>query len=177
MKFKLHSSSYRPRPHKGLALMEWVVYIGLGLVALGYLAANIGDSTSANDISAESQHVVMIASHSRDSWASANGYGTSSLIPELINRKGIPSDMTNKNGQITNVWGGAVDSVGNGTYYTVSYAKVPQEACAKMVAKLSKNSLFSSTVINSTSIAGEVTPAVASQQCQSSNNTIAWISN
>lgn len=164
------------RPHKGLALLEWIVYVGLGLGALAVLASYIGDSSSANDIQTETQNVITIASNSRDSWSSANGYGTTSLLSELTNRKGIPSSMTNNNGVVTNVWGGTVDSVGNGTYYTVSYAKVPQEACAKMTARLSKNSLFASTIINASSTTGEVTPAVASQKCQSGSNTISWVS-
>lgn len=166
----------KKRPHEGLGLLEWLVVCTLALVAMGILAGQIGDTTSIADINTESQHIITLATNARDSRASS-GYPTGSLMSQLNSRQGVPSDMTNTNGVVTNTWGGAVDITGNGTYFTLSYAKVPQEACAKIATRLSKNSLFSATMINSTSVTGEVTPASASTMCKSGSNTLSWLSN
>lgn len=153
-------------------IFGWVIAFAISFVVIQQLGAAIGDSKNSSNVSVEAQNIIMLGSAASD-VKSTSGYGNQSLLQVLNQRKAIPSNMHNNGGAVTNVWNGNVDVVGNNSFFYVEYTNVPQEACNQLVPSLSRNSLYKSTVINGSSVTGEVQPTVAASLC-TDGSAIIW---
>lgn len=166
------------RRQAGMTLLEIMVVvaiIGLGLAAFAW---NMNKGFNSNDQKDETSAVTTVMAALPD-VRSSSGYGTASLLPQLVAQDAIPTTWkvggTAGAPTVTNSWNGAVTVTGATTQVTISIANVPKEACNKMVVKLSKGANFQSTKVNAaTAVTGEYTSATAQTDCSAAANTIVW---
>lgn len=160
----------------GFNLIELMV--GLAIVGLVIAAAvwRMNKSYNSNDIQDTVAAVTSVATSARE-LRTTTGYGTSgtNLVTQLEAQDGIPSVWPLSSSVPQNAWGGTVTITSNVTGINIGITKIPEEACNKLSTRLSRNSYFSTTKINSTTYTGEVTSANAVSSCTSgSTNTLTW---
>ncbi|QTP13357.1 type 4 pilus major pilin [Serratia symbiotica] len=163
--------------HSGMTLIEILGLLAiLGIILYGIM----GRQGAANDsagVTSEQSHIAMLSNGIAGNLWTSSGYPTGDLYTYLKDRNLIPGDMKDTGTGMLNSYGGAVVATGASTYYTISFAAVPKQACNKLSAQMSKSNTYSSTTINGTAITGEVSPTQSSNACNSDSNTIVWKSN
>jgi prepilin-type N-terminal cleavage/methylation domain len=160
--------------HSGVTLLEVIAVI---MILGGILYAYLGRQGTANDqasVNTEQGHIAMLSNGISGNLWQSSGYPTGDLYSFLKDQKLIPSDMTDSGTGMKNSYGGAVVATGATTYYTISSANLPKQACIKLAMQLSKSGSFATTTINGTALTGEVSPAQGSSGCSSDSNTVVW---
>lgn len=163
------------RKQQGLTLLEGLVWLALAGIVIAGVAAFINRSFNSSDLKDEQTALTSIMT-ALPELKSSSGYGASgtNLVPQLIATDAIPDQWSVQSGVPYHAWGGTVAVTSNGPTVTITATQIPQDACVKMVPRLSKGSNFQTTQIGSNAaITGEVTSATATTQCGASN-TIAW---
>lgn len=172
--------------HRGWGFLEQggialVVLVVIGLVLGGYfgLRSNVNVGT-------ESSNIQSLITSSQNLLKANDGYSFSSgakMMGALIQMKVQPKGMTVRgtatSGSATlyNGWGGAVtlspvtvSGFSNG--FSLTYEKVPQNACVQLVTQLSRNAVADAITINSTAHSdGRVTTEAASAECTADNGS------
>lgn len=160
---------------KGFTLIESIVVLAIAGLILAGAAWGINKAFGSNDIKDTNTALTTVMSALPD-LRTASGYGDpgTNLVPALIAQNAIPSVWTINAGVPQNAWDGMVSVSSQVSYATITLTKVPQEACNKLVTKISRGSNFKNTQINGgQAITGEVKSATALAQC-TSDNTITW---
>lgn len=153
-----------------------VLIVGVGIYALS--TGKISMLFSSSEMAEESGNISVLSANVR-TLKTTSGYGAAgtNLTASLVAVNGVPKNMSVISGVIYNTWGGTVVPASTGAGYTISYSSVPVEGCVKLATKISTGGTFSSTSINGGgAITGEVTTAVATTQCSSTTNTVAFTS-
>ncbi|MCU6244034.1 type 4 pilus major pilin [Enterobacter asburiae] len=180
--------------NRGWLSLELTGVLLIIIVAIIGVVEWIHSSFSQNDISNELANVNSIMTSTRSLLKGSTGYDYSSaanMTGTLIQYGGVPSTMdihgtaSSGTATVTNVWGGkvteqpvAISGTANAGF-SLTYNKVPQQACATLTTKLSSGSMVTQTTINGTVITGEVSPAKAGTTCNADtggagNNVIIW---
>lgn len=165
------------RRQAGMTLLEIMVVVAIIGLALGAFAWNMNKGFNANDQKDESAAITTIMAALPD-VRSSTGYGTATLLPALVAQNAIPTTWkvggTAAAPTVTNSWNGAVTITGATAQATIQMTNVPQEACNKMVVKLSRGANFQQTKVNAaTAQSGEYSPTQAQTDC-TATNTIIW---
>lgn len=174
---------------RGLSLIETILAIAIGAIAVVMVVSFFQTGTSANNTNKGVQQLNYIASKMQSLHA---GYATYSGDLALYQNAGVmPPGMCDDTATATactNPWGGDVEVL-PGTpdprFFTVSYTNVPSEACINMLVGNSSN--FGSglcgvdvdgTAEGDMSCAGggrpDISPAVAAGLCDSTAQTVTW---
>ncbi|MBB5390522.1 MULTISPECIES: type 4 pilus major pilin [unclassified Herbaspirillum] len=124
---------------RGFTLIEALVVMIVGIVILAAAAAGIGKLFRSSEIATESGNITQIAASVRALKSGVDGYkGLDNAL--AIQYKAIPSNMAQdaKTGAILNVWTGQVDikASANDQAFSITYPKVPEEACQQLLLKL-----------------------------------------
>ena len=107
----------------------------------------------------------------------STGYGTGDLVPALIRSGSIPKDVSIVGNKIYNSTGGKITVVGNGTGYIATTIGIKETDCMKLGTTFG-NGDVASIKINSTTVAGEISPAQAAAACvPGKNNTVSFTTN
>jgi hypothetical protein len=131
-------------------------------------------STKTSEAFTEANTVV---SRVRSLYSGQSGFGTGS-ITEVAVKARIFENKWLEEDQPINPWGGDVEIEGKGRTFTVSFAEVPQDACAQMVAM---NTTGFGGAIRDVQVNGQsmgtqkVDPTDATAACDTDNdNEIIW---
>lgn len=166
--------------NRGWLSLELTGVLLIIIVAIIGVVAWIGGAFSQNDTSNELANVNSIMTQTRGLLKGSTGYDYSSaanMTGTLVEYGGVPTTMSihgtisSGTATVTNVWGGAVTVqpvTVSGTAnagFSLTYNKVPQQACTTLTTKLSSGSMVTQTTINGTAITGEVSPAKAGTSC------------
>ncbi|WRH23551.1 prepilin (plasmid) [Pantoea sp. JZ29] len=188
----------RPSVHRGaLTLPEAIIVSAISMVILVAIYGSGNGLFNSTDYSEEMSNASAIMTNARGMLKTGGAYqfsGASDMTGALIKFGGAPGSMavigTKASGSasLNNTWGGAVTvqpvstSGGQNTAFSLTYMKVPVEACSQMVQKLSTANNVASTTINGSVTSGVVSAAVAVSQCSANSgsdgtNTIVFTSN
>lgn len=170
----------RKQPHRGWGILESG---GVALVVIVVITVVLGGLYmlwNRKDIALESANVQSIITSTQGLLKGRNGYNYTSgavMTGLLIQVGGAPKNMMTK-GNVTagtatlwNTWGGQVivaPVIANGFNhgFSVSYPKVPQDACIAITTRLSAGGSISGISINSTAFSdGNVTVENAGAVC------------
>lgn len=160
--------------HSGMSLVEILATIVVLGTILYSIMGRIGSANESAGVNGEQGHIAMISNGVAGNLWTSSGYPSGDLYTYLKSNNLIPGDMTDTGSGIKNSYGGAVVVTGASTYYTISSASVPKQACNKLAVQMSKSSTFASTTINGTALTGEITPVQSSTACNSDSNTLVW---
>ncbi|WP_235424031.1 type 4 pilus major pilin [Citrobacter koseri] len=166
--------------NRGWLSLELTGVLLIIIVAIIGVVAWIGGAFAENDTSNELANINSIMTNTRGLLKGSTGYDYSSaanMTGTLVEYGGVPSTMSihgtasSGTATVTNIWGGAVTvqpetiSGTTGAGFSVTYEKVPQQACTTLTTKLSSGSMVTQTTINGTVLTGEVSPAQAAGGC------------
>lgn len=101
------------------------------------------------------------------SFRTSSGYGTADLTPALIRAKAIQKGLKIDGDKLYNPTNGPVTVTGAGMTFSMVTSKVKDDDCMKLVTTLSSADIESIKVNSGTANTGEVSSAVAAQQCNS----------
>jgi major structural subunit of bundle-forming pilus len=173
------------RRKRGFSLLELAMVMGIGvLIAVGVMMFFTQANTSKNTQESLTQ-VAAIQQAARSLYGGQSNYnGLTNTI--LISTKALPIKMVRGTTELRNAFSGAVivtasDSGGGAdSGFSVSFAGVPQDACAKMASFDLGRGLYSIQVGGTTRTAGSGTPppfdpGSAATACSAATNTIVWI--
>lgn len=131
-------------------------------------------------MASESSNVQTIITSTQGLLKGTDGYTFTSaakMTGALIQMGGVPKSMTIRgtpsSGTATlyNTWGGSVTvapstTAGFNNGFTVTYEKVPQDACIQLATQISRTGLVNGITLNATAHSdGKVTTEQASAQC------------
>lgn len=174
------------RVNRGAAnLMELIIVIGV--MALLILAVLGGAKMlyEKNDVSSEYTNATEILTNTRSMLKVSGQYdftGADDMTGALVQFGGVPDTMsiigTQSSGtaKVKNAWGGAVTvkpATVNGTAkagFSLTYEKVPYQACESIATQLSAAPGVTTTSINGSSTTGVVSASNAGTQCTDDNN-------
>ena len=169
---KRRASVYKLKQGGFVMIPEWVLWVGLVVVALTLLFGLYRSASTGTDAVKIEEELVGIRSATISAFSTQGTYGTSDVTAFLANSSDIPTTLK-RNGTgagvtITNKWGGAVSVVGNGANFLLSYGAVPKEMCNKIATRLN-NGDWPTITINGTASTVPLSPAAADAACSASN--------
>lgn len=188
----------RSAVHRGALNLQEAVIVGIvSLLVLVWVLASGNGLFSRSDITEEMSNAGELMSNTRGMLKTSGTYQFSSaatMTGALIQFGGVPGSMaiigTKSSGSasLNNRWGGSVTvqpvstSGGQNTAFSLTYTKVPQEACAQLAQKMSGANNVASTGINGSATSGAVSASVAASQCTADSgsagtNTLVFTSN
>lgn len=174
--------------HRGeFQLLATIVVLGISALLLLGVLVQTKKSYSKSDINTEYSNATEIITNTRSMLKIAGQYDFSSadaMTGALIQFGGAPGGMniigspSSGTAKIKNNWGGAVtitpatvagtDKAG----FSLTYEKVPFQACEALATQLSQASGISTSSINGANNVGTVTANNASSQCTDNDNNI-----
>ncbi|UAD16358.1 pilus assembly protein PilX (plasmid) [Escherichia coli] len=183
----LTRNNKKNEPHdKGWGILEQetiaLVVLFVIVVVLGSLYA----LRTRTNVATETANIKTIIKSAQSLLKGSEGYTfttSAKMTGALIQMGAVPSGMTvqaNKtSGTATlyNAWGGAVtvaptSTSGLNNGFTVTYDKVPQDACIQIATRISKTGLTNGNTLNSTAHSdGKATTEEASTQCKADNGS------
>ena len=168
------SSSREHTVHRGVLSIEMLVILAVIAIMAITIFLNAGKLFSKNETSNELANVQEIMTNTRTLLKTQGVYDfsdTATMTGALIQFGGVPGSMsvvgeaTSGSATLINTWGGSVtveptSSDGGKTGFTLTYEKVPMEACTTLATKVSQ--AVSETSVNGTTTTGTVIwPATA----------------
>ncbi|MFV9671388.1 type 4 pilus major pilin [Pantoea sp. KXB25] len=184
--------------HRGAFNLTEAAIVGvLVLLAIIYYISSGNSLFGRSDYTEEITNASDMMTNTRGLLKTAGSYqfsSSSDMTGALIKFGGVPStiaitgDKSAGSATMTNRWNGTITvapvSTGGGskTAFSLTYTKVPMEACTQMSQKLSGANNVASTSINGSTTSGTVSASVASSQCAADSgstgtNTLVFTSN
>ncbi|EIW7889541.1 pilus assembly protein PilX [Salmonella enterica] len=170
-----------PAPQaKGWGVMEQLTIALAVIVVIALVLGSVYLLRSRTSVASESSNVQTIITSTQGLLKGTDGYTFTSaakMTGALIQMGGVPKSMTIRgtpsSGTATlyNTWGGSVTvapstTAGFNNGFTVTYEKVPQDACIQLATQISRTGLVNGITLNATAHNdGKVTTEQASAQC------------
>ncbi len=179
----------RVRQARGFTLTEAAVVLGIIGMILGAVWVAAGSVYDGLRNKRANEEMLSIVQGVRSLFASSGTTNTTNnMNADLIKARIIPADMVTSTTTISNPWGGAVDVVGQqisaaGDAFSVSFAAVPQAACARVVMAVGGRSrdpgllsvaLTTASVNNGVPVSNEYNLAAANTLCANATNTVVF---
>lgn len=173
------------RRRRGLSLIETILAIAVGAIAVVAVIGFYTSGTAANNRSEANQQLQHIAAEMQTLYSGSAVYGNDAITEGDLAQAGIfPSTMLEGTGgalEPFNPWGGTVEvniDNSNAETFTVIYHNVPRDACAKMIS--GNNSGFGGNLCGIGVGDGSVPSSVLSgdggtQNCQGSRPAISEV--
>ncbi len=171
---------------KGWGIMEQGAIALVVIIVLALVFGGLYMLRSRTGVANESSNIQTIITSTQGLLKGSDGYTFTSgakMTGALIQMGGVPKTMTVRgtpsSGKATlyNSWGGAVtvapaSTSGFNNGFTVTYEKVPQDACIQIATQISRTGLTNGITLNSTTHNdGKVTTEEASAQCTADNGS------
>ncbi|EKK3319400.1 pilus assembly protein PilX [Salmonella enterica] len=165
---------------KGWGMMEQIIIALAVIVVIALVLGSVYLLHSRTNVASESSNVQTIITSTQGLLKGTDGYTFTSaakMTGALIQMGGVPKSMTIRgtpsSGTATlyNTWGGSVTvapstTAGFNNGFTVTYEKVPQDACIQLATQISRTGLVNGITLNATAHSdGKVTTEQASAQC------------
>ncbi|EBO7128526.1 pilus assembly protein PilX [Salmonella enterica] len=183
----LTGNNKKNEPHdKGWGILEQgtiaLVVLFVIVVVLGSLYA----LRTRTNVATETANIQTIITSAQSLLKGSDGYtftSSAKMTGALIQMGAVPSgmtvqgDKTSGTATLYNAWGGAVtvapaSTSGFNNGFTVTYDKVPQDACIQIATRISKTGLTNGITLNSTAHSdGKVTTEEASTQCKADHGS------
>ncbi|EIX5869858.1 pilus assembly protein PilX [Salmonella enterica] len=174
-------------PHaKGWGIMEQGAIALVVIVVIALVLGGLYMLRSRTSVANESANIQTIITSTQGLLKGSDGYTFTSaakMTGALIQMGGVPKSMTVRgtpsSGTATlyNSWGGDVtvapaSTSGFNNGFSVTYEKVPQDACIQIATQISRSGLANGITLNSTALNdGKVTTEQASAQCTADNGS------
>ncbi|EOC6102546.1 type 4 pilus major pilin [Salmonella enterica] len=174
-------------PHaKGWGIMEQGAIALIVIVVIAIVLGGLYMLRSRTSVANESANIQTIITSTQGLLKGSDGYTFTSaakMTGALIQMGGVPKSMTVRgtpsSGTATlyNSWGGDVtvapaSTSGFNNGFSVTYEKVPQDACIQIATQISRSGLANGITLNSTAHNdGKVTTEQASAQCTADNGS------
>ena len=164
---------------RGASLLEIVAYLGVAAVIAYGAVSLMGQAFGGANTNQTLTEVISIRSQVKKVYmGQAAGYGTVSINPTLVLQAGFPSSLSvTAPSTVKNAWNGDVVVTGATSVFTISYAAVPQDICANLVAIQGGAGWNKIAVNGAAALTPPITPAAAGSACNLSANTIVWTAN
>lgn len=171
---------------KGWGIMEQGAIALIVIVVIALVLGGLYMLRSRTSVANESANIQTIITSTQGLLKGGDGYTFTSsarMTGALIQMGGVPKSMTVRgtpsSGSATlyNSWGGNVtiapaSTSGFNNGFTVTYEKVPQDACIQIATQISRSGLTNGITVNSTAHSdGKVTTEEASAQCTADNGS------
>ncbi|MBB7735279.1 pilus assembly protein PilX [Escherichia coli] len=171
---------------KGWGIMEQGAIALVVIIVLALVFGGLYMLRSRTSVANESSNIQTIITSTQGLLKGSDGYTFTSgakMTGALIQMGGVPKTMTVRgtpsSGTATlyNSWGGDVtvapaSTSGFNNGFTVTYEKVPQDACIQIATQISRTGLTNGITLNSTAHSdGKVTTEEASAQCTADNGS------
>lgn len=171
---------------KGWGIMEQGAIALIVIVVIALVLGGLYMLRSRTSVANESANIQTIITSTQGLLKGSDGYTFTSsarMTGALIQMGGVPKSMTVRgtpsSGSATlyNSWGGNVtiapaSTSGFNNGFTVTYEKVPQDACIQIATQISRSGLTNGITVNSTAHSdGKVTTEEASAQCTADNGS------
>ncbi|EHL5833411.1 TPA: type 4 pilus major pilin [Salmonella enterica] len=168
------------KPEKGWGFMEQIAIALAVIVVIALVLGSYYLLKSRTSVASESSNIQTIITSTQGLLKGTDGYTFTSaakMTGALIQMGGVPKSMTVRgtpsSGTATlyNSWGGSVTvapsaTAGFNNGFTVTYEKVPQDACIQIATQISHTGLATAITLNATAHSdGKVTTEQASAQC------------
>ena len=127
-------SSFKARASKGFGLLEVILVFAIVIGAAAVVFTVFQSAKPSADASNEASNLTTIATNLKSTYGINHNYPTSLGNPDAIKAKAIPSSMIAADGSTVSSQWGAVTVAGKGPTFTITYAGVPSDACAKFVS-------------------------------------------
>ncbi|EAN8329035.1 pilus assembly protein PilX [Salmonella enterica] len=165
---------------KGWGMLEQITIALAVIVVIALVLGSVYLLRSRTNVASESSNVQTIITSTQGLLKGTDGYTFTSaakMTGALIQMGGVPKSMTIRgtpsSGTATlyNTWGGSVTvspstTAGFNNGFTVTYEKVPQDACIQLATQISRTGLVNGITLNATAHSdGKVTTEQASAQC------------
>ncbi|KAB3088189.1 pilus assembly protein PilX [Escherichia coli] len=171
---------------KGWGIMEQGAIALVVIVVLTLVFGGLYMLRSRTSVANESSNIQTIITSTQGLLKGSDGYtftSSAKMTGALIQMGGVPRTMTVRgtpsSGSATlyNSWGGDVtiapaSTSGFNNGFTVTYEKVPQDACIQITTQISRTGLTNGITLNSTAHSdGKVTTEEAGAQCTADNGS------
>ena len=171
---------------KGWGIMEQGAIALVVIVVLTLVFGGLYMLRSRTSVANESSNIQTIITSTQGLLKGSDGYtftSSAKMTGALIQMGGVPRTMTVRgtpsSGSATlyNSWGGDVtiapaSTSGFNNGFTVTYEKVPQDACIQIATQISRTGLTNGITLNSTAHSdGKVTTEEAGAQCTADNGS------
>lgn len=169
------------KPEKGWGFLEQIAIAVAVIFVIGLVLGSYFLLKSRTSVASESSNIQTIITSTQGLLKGTDGYTFTSaakMTGALIQMGGVPKSMTVRgtpsSGTATlyNSWGGSVTVAPSATAggfnngFTVTYEKVPQDACIQIATQISHTGLATAITLNATAHSdGKVTTEQASVQC------------
>ncbi|WP_047709199.1 type 4 pilus major pilin [Plesiomonas sp. ZOR0011] len=193
----LNSTNRSPINRGSITLLEAGVYIGISLLIYAIAMTAGGGLFNRNDSSTEISNAADILYNTSSMLKSEGTYpfsGPDDMTGALAQFGGVPKNMTiigkkeSGSAKVQSLYGGAVTvqpvatSGGQKTWFSLTYASVPQEACIAIGTKVSASPRVASTQINGTTTNGPIAASSIGAMCNADKgtvgqNTLTFVSN
>ncbi|EDS5053790.1 pilus assembly protein PilX [Salmonella enterica] len=165
---------------KGWGMLEQITIALAVIVVIALVLGSVYLLRSRTNVASESSNVQTIITSTQGLLKGTDGYTFTSaakMTGALIQMGGVPKSMTIRgtpsSGTATlyNTWGGSVTvspstTAGFNNGFTVTYEKVPQDACIQLATQISRTGLVNGITLNATAHSdGKVSTEQASAQC------------
>ncbi|MCB5303597.1 type 4 pilus major pilin [Yersinia bercovieri] len=174
----VHPLSVRRTPHQGWGIIEQGTLAILVVIVIVYVASQLWGLWTKKDVAMETTNYQSIITYVRGNFKGGSGYNftsASTMTGTVIAAGGargmtIQGDATSGSATMTNTFGGqviltpvAASGFNNG--FSLSSAKIPQDACISIAQQMG-NGAYSSVSINSTAHTdGNVSAETATKEC------------
>ncbi|EAB7495050.1 pilus assembly protein PilX [Salmonella enterica subsp. enterica serovar Muenchen] len=174
-------------PHaKGWGIMEQGAIALIVIVVIALVLGGLYMLRSRTSVANESANIQTIITSTQGLLKGSDGYTFTSaakMTGALIQMGGVPKSMTVRGtpssgtASLYNSWGGDVtvapaSTSGFNNGFSVTYEKVPQDACIQIATQISRSGLANGITLNSTAHNdGKVTTEQASAQCTADNGS------
>ncbi|EAQ6188344.1 pilus assembly protein PilX [Salmonella enterica] len=180
----LKKNEKRSSHDKGWGIMEQGAIALTAIVVISLVLGGLYMLRSRTSVANESANIQTIITSTQGLLKGSDGYTFTSgakMTGALIQMGGVPKSMTVRgtpsSGSATlhNSWGGNVtiapaSTSGFNNGFSVTYEKVPQDACIQISTQISRSGLTNGITLNSTAHNdGKVTTEEASTQCKANN--------
>ncbi|HAK7943488.1 TPA: pilus assembly protein PilX [Salmonella enterica] len=174
-------------PHaKGWGIMEQGAIALIVIIVIALVLGGLYMLRSRTSVANESANIQTIITSTQGLLKGSDGYTFTSaakMTGALIQMGGVPKSMTVRGtpssgtASLYNSWGGDVtvapaSTSGFNNGFSVTYEKVPQDACIQIATQISRSGLANGITLNSTAHNdGKVTTEQASAQCTADNGS------